>query len=615
MASLTVTVVTLDEAEGLPALLASVNGLADQIVVVDLGSGDGTVEVARASGAEVVSASAAPPLLPRMLALSLATGDYILDLDAGDHLDALLVAAIRDELARSGGPRRSRYRLRTRLCVLGRNLRFGRPWREPVRLFRRETGAAPPHLGEPAGLLPGSCERASYRELAEALSKLAGRAEREARARYRAGERWRAWYVLRGPATFMRNALWWLGIFDGATGITWAYLQARREALASSWLRRLEREIGGAAGRSPSVSRVREWGRRVLVSLASVVWPLPRRAMPAREEIRKILVVRPDERLGDQLLTSPLLRAIKSGLPKADLHLLAPRRQAIVCAACPYVDRVIPFEKRLAFRSPLRFIAQLRALHAEGYDVVVEAAHFSAFSLTASLLARIAAGRGVVIGHARGESRRFLSHPVVHDPAHANDIRAKLELLGPLSLAPEGLAPETRLGMDPANADCLLAASRVEAPYAVLNPGARMADRRWPPSAHALVARGLLARGFGVLVVWGPGEERIARVVAASSGARLAPPTGLEDLAALLRRASLCVSNNSGPMHLSVAVGTPTVGVFLAGESGRWGHELSTFEVAEPQSDSDIAAVLRACDRLIEGHALRGEKPASLPPS
>jgi ADP-heptose:LPS heptosyltransferase len=140
-----------------------------------------------------------------------------------------------------------------------------------------------------------------------------------------------------------------------------------------------------------------------------------------------------------------------------------------------------------------------------------------------------------------------------------------------------------------------------------------MADRRWAPSAYATVARGLVARGLAVVVVWGPGEDAIARSIAAEGGERvvMAPPTDLPLLAALLRVCRLCVSNNSGPMHLAVAVGAPTVGVFLAGDAGRWGHSLSRFAAAEPSGDGDDAAVLAACDRLLA----TASAPASAPTS
>jgi len=109
--------------------------------------------------------------------------------------------------------------------------------------------------------------------------------------------------------------------------------------------------------------------------------------------------------------------------------------------------------------------------------------------------------------------------------------------------------------------------------------------------------------------VWGPGEEPIARAVAEAGGARLAPPTGLPELAALLRGARLCVSNNSGPMHLAVAVGAPTVGVFLSGDAARWRHDLPGFAAAEPRGEGDAAAVLAACDLLLGAAARQAGSP------
>jgi ADP-heptose:LPS heptosyltransferase len=52
----------------------------------------------------------------------------------------------------------------------------------------------------------------------------------------------------------------------------------------------------------------------------------------------------------------------------------------------------------------------------------------------------------------------------------------------------------------------------------------------------------------------------------------MAPPTNLDELAALMRAAGLTVTNNTGPMHLSVAVGAPTLGLFLRMDMERWGH-------------------------------------------
>jgi heptosyltransferase-3 len=349
--------------------------------------------------------------------------------------------------------------------------------------------------------------------------------------------------------------------------------------------------------RGAAATALRNLGRGLVLALARALFPGRTAPMPPREAIRKVLVIRTDERVGNQLLTTPLLRALKRGLPAAELHLLAPRQAQAIRP--PHVDRLWPWQKRDAFRAPHRLVGMLRALRRERFDVVVEAGHWSAFPLTAVLLARAVGGR-VTIGHDREESARFLTHPVPHDPASVSEVPAKLELLAPLGLPACGLEPETGLGLDPAPARAILDAAGIgDRPYAVLNPGARLANRRWPPEPYAEVVRALAARGLAVLVVWGPEEEPIARAIAEQGGAALAPPTDLALLAGLMRGARIVVSNNSGPMHLGVAVGARTVGVFFAGDSGRWGHRVERFEAAEVRSPEDHARVVEACDRLL----------------
>ncbi len=607
MPRLTVVVITRNEEEALPALLASVRDVADEILVVDSGSTDRTVAIAEAAGARVVE-HAWPGYGPqRRFAASAARHDFILSLDADERLTPDLAAAIRTELARPEAELAAGYRIRFQHRALGREVRFGAMWRDVrVRLYDRRRGGyddAPVHerihVDGPIRDLPGACLHDGYRDVAEARAKTGWYAELAARDRFRRGARFHAWQLLRWPVGFLRRYVLWLGLLDGWAGLQLALIYARYDLDKALWLHRLEAEVGGARGRSATAMRWRDRARALVIAVAARIWPRPTRALPPLSAIRRVLVVRPDERVGNQLLTTPLLRALKRGLPGARVDLLAAARQAEVVVTRE-VDRVIPFQKRLAFRRPWAFVRDLLALRRSRYDVVVEAGHWSGFSLTASLLARIASAGAPVIGHRRGESERFLSHPVEHDPANEGEVSAKLELLRPLGLAATDRAPETELGNDAAMAETLrrglgLAGIR----YAVLNPGARMADRRWPPSAFAAVARGIAEGGLRVLVVWGPGEEHLARTIAERSGATLAPPTDLPALAALLRGASLCVSNNSGPMHLAVAVRTPTVGLFLSGERRRWGHDLPWFEAAEPRGEDDSESVLLACDRLL----------------
>jgi ADP-heptose:LPS heptosyltransferase len=102
--------------------------------------------------------------------------------------------------------------------------------------------------------------------------------------------------------------------------------------------------------------------------------------------------------------------------------------------------------------------------------------------------------------------------------------------------------------------------------FAVINPGAGWPSKVWPAERFAAVANHLGAeRGLPSVVAWAGEKERAMAVsiVARSAGhARLAPATSLVQLAAITRRAALFVSADTGPLHLAVAVGTPSVGLF-----------------------------------------------------
>jgi heptosyltransferase-1 len=100
----------------------------------------------------------------------------------------------------------------------------------------------------------------------------------------------------------------------------------------------------------------------------------------------------------------------------------------------------------------------------------------------------------------------------------------------------------------------------------VVSPGAGQAGKRWPAECFAALAARLTQQpAAAVVVAWGPGEEALAgRVVRGAASARvlLAPPTDLVALVALLRRASVVVAGDTGPLHLAAAADTPCVALW-----------------------------------------------------
>jgi ADP-heptose:LPS heptosyltransferase len=119
-------------------------------------------------------------------------------------------------------------------------------------------------------------------------------------------------------------------------------------------------------------------------------------------------------------------------------------------------------------------------------------------------------------------------------------------------------------------------------PFAVINPGARLSERRAPLEAFIVATREVQRLDVQPVVTWGPGEREIAEeLVRSVAGSELAPPTNLDEMAALMESARMTICNNTGPMHLSVAVGCPTLAFFFGIDVERWGYSQAPHRVLD----------------------------------
>ncbi len=159
-------------------------------------------------------------------------------------------------------------------------------------------------------------------------------------------------------------------------------------------------------------------------------------------------------------------------------------------------------------------------------------------------------------------------------------------------------------------------ASHLGCGFAVINPGAGWASRRWPPKRFAAVAR-YLGQVYQLpsVVVWaGSDEAEMARIIIDRAGghALLAPPTSLPELVELLRSAKCYLGGDTGPMHLAAAVGIPCVtlhGPTLASRSGAYGNQHLVVQAFYQDADRKTSAaamnaievdrVCAACDGLM----------------
>lgn len=294
-------------------------------------------------------------------------------------------------------------------------------------------------------------------------------------------------------------------------------------------------------------------------------------ARPRPSPIKRILIIRIDERVGNLLLTTPLIGALQRAFPEAELDVLVARAKSDILRG---IARTLPFEKRSLWRRPWTFASEMRRLRQAKYDVAIDASHAHAFSLTSALL--LAWTRAPIrITHARGAAPRFATTAVrIDDPSAIGEVATKLRLAEPLGVDGAGSGMRTNLGLSPAREgiDAWIASlPENSAPIAIL-PGARKLDHRTAPELFGMLASLAADRGLTPIIVWGPGERELAEGIAKNFAGHLAPPTDLEELAALLRRCRLAVVNDSGPMHLAVACGTPTLALFRGSDPKRWGH-------------------------------------------
>ena len=296
--------------------------------------------------------------------------------------------------------------------------------------------------------------------------------------------------------------------------------------------------------------------------------------------IRRVLVVRLDE-IGDAVMNVPFLRAMRRLFPDAHITAIMRPAAASLLASCPYVDTLValPGPAYGASRVPGRYLRALQLARAhfprERYDLAVvprwEVDKYFATSVAYWSGARWRVGYSEHVSLEKEIKNRGWDRLLTHalPGGHGtHEVRRALAIAEYLGAQTDDDALELwTTPEDEAAADRLLADAGVAAgaPLVALAPGAGLPRRQWPASRFADVGRRLHARdGLGTMVLGGPEDRQLGESIAAQVGpgaVSVAGRAGLRETAALLRRCRLFVGNDSGPMHLAAAVGTPVVAV------------------------------------------------------
>jgi lipopolysaccharide heptosyltransferase I len=290
--------------------------------------------------------------------------------------------------------------------------------------------------------------------------------------------------------------------------------------------------------------------------------------------------------LGDIVHAVPAAAALRAAYPDARIDWLVDAKHRPLLDLVTVIDRVVALERPSAGG----WVDATRKLRQARYDAALD---FQGL-LKSAVLAR-ASGAARVLGFSIWHLREKTARPFYSDSVEAEGghvIRKNLRLLEALGVHDERIV--FPLAEVPSAAAEHVAAAAGGAPMALINPGAAWPNKRWDPQRFGEVASFLRdIRGFAPFVLWGPGEEPLARaVVEASSGAaRLSPATEIADLVALCRRAALMISGDTGPLHIAAAVGTPIVSLYGptdAARNGPWSAAdavITRYDTCECQYD------------------------------
>lgn len=315
-------------------------------------------------------------------------------------------------------------------------------------------------------------------------------------------------------------------------------------------------------------------------------------------EPHRILVVRTD-RLGDMVLTLPMLAALRRCFPRAHLALLLRRYTAGIVEGNPYVDALIWYDGNGGGVVPFREMARtLRAGRFDAAVVVYPTGRLAWLMFLSGIPVRVGTGYRV---YSFLFNRRVFEH---RKDARRHELEYNLGLLKVLGCTPAG-EPELEVAVAPdaaAAAESLLRSAGVDPlrPYAVLHPGSGGSARDWSARNFRELALRLRGRdGIQIVVTGSRAERGLAASVTGGDGTGGVSVAGLlevRELAALLKRASLFVSNSTGPLHLAVAVGTPVVGLYPphpAMSKARWGPYRGRNRVLVPDRPADCTDCVR----------------------
>jgi len=314
-------------------------------------------------------------------------------------------------------------------------------------------------------------------------------------------------------------------------------------------------------------------------------------------EVASILFLRLD-RLGDLLVSTPTIAAVRSRFPDARITLLVSPRSVQIAPWVPGVDEVLLFDRK----RPTAWPALLRALRSRRFDLAFDLN--AAFSSTATLVARFSgARRTATFDHPRSRGWFDYLFPVDGEGHQVRTHAGVGTVLGvpapdrPVLDVPDGLPEIARRFLDDHGIG-------PNDPVVVLNPNLTRERYRWPLDRFAALGDRAAEAGARVVVSCAGAAEHeraleVARLMTAPA-AVLPGDWPLPDFVRFLRRVSVFVSTMTGPVHVCEALGVPVVGLCGRRQARGWRPLGAEHRVVVSETDTVVDIPLEAVWAALE---------------
>jgi ADP-heptose:LPS heptosyltransferase len=292
------------------------------------------------------------------------------------------------------------------------------------------------------------------------------------------------------------------------------------------------------------------------------------------KDIRKILFISLSN-LGDIVLTTPVFERLRDNFPEAVIDVITGPSGAYIFSASPAAGKITVRRRRQTARER---ISELRRIRQERYDLVVD--------LKRSLIPVFSGARYkapcFLAGRGRGHMKDVHLSVIRSFGLDAGD--------GPRFFFP--VTPEDRNFVSG-----ILGSVKTSGKIVVINPGAKSHIKRWGISGYAELVTALEGElGCGVFIVGAEEDKDTARSIltfSKSNAVDLSGKTSLGALYEMIKRSDLFITNDSGPLHMASAAGTPTVAIFGPSSEKKYGPLASSSVVLAPDVDC------RPCEKAL----------------